>query len=268
MGFIYIIKCKINNKVYIGQTNKTIEKRWDEHKKLSQYYLQFKNNKEKIETKCFKNIKYSYLYKSMAKHGIDNFYIDILEEIESKNNNKLLDQKEIEYIEKYKSTNSKNGYNLQSGGSANCKQSEKTKKIISQTKCENVDKQRNEKLQGLPAHTSYRNHKTRGEQILINIVDKNFSKTFNIKDYNSLEETKKVVIEYMKKIENEGVQKNKKDPSLPKGLQKIKEGYRVNIVHKGKNYDKKFINKKNTQEENKKNAFEYYNKLKLDLNSK
>ena len=31
MGYIYKITNKINNKIYIGQTNRTIEIRWKEH---------------------------------------------------------------------------------------------------------------------------------------------------------------------------------------------------------------------------------------------
>lgn len=31
MGYIYKITNQINNKVYIGQTSRTIEKRWKDH---------------------------------------------------------------------------------------------------------------------------------------------------------------------------------------------------------------------------------------------
>lgn len=33
MGYIYKITNQINNKVYIGQTSRTIEKRWKDHQK-------------------------------------------------------------------------------------------------------------------------------------------------------------------------------------------------------------------------------------------
>lgn len=91
MGYIYKITNIINNKVYIGQTTKTVEARWKQHKR---------NSVSK---------KYA-LYYAMRKYGIDNFKIETLEQC----NNKDLDEKEIEWIAFYNSY--REGYNMTLGG--------------------------------------------------------------------------------------------------------------------------------------------------------
>ena len=94
MGYIYKITNKINNKIYIGQTKKTIEQRFQEHLK-----------KAKIHTN-------RYLYDAMNKYGYDNFMVSQIEEC---SNNKL-DEREIYWIAYYKSNNKKYGYNMTAGG--------------------------------------------------------------------------------------------------------------------------------------------------------
>lgn len=96
MGFIYIIKNNINSKVYIGQTRRTIERRWYEHK---------------YESTQKENSGYDMLiHKAFRKYGIDNFYIEILEEC----NNSMLDEREKYWISFYKSNIE--GYNTLIGG--------------------------------------------------------------------------------------------------------------------------------------------------------
>ena len=94
MGYIYKITNIINNKVYIGKTSKTIEKRFEEHKKKASEY----SNR--------------HLYNAMNFYGIDNFQI---EQIESCPNDQL-NKKEIYWISFFDSTNSDKGYNLTLGG--------------------------------------------------------------------------------------------------------------------------------------------------------
>jgi group I intron endonuclease len=60
---LYIIKNKINNKIYIGSSNNILLRWW-----------QHKNNAIKGSTKCPK------LYSAIRKYGIDNFEWNILEE--------------------------------------------------------------------------------------------------------------------------------------------------------------------------------------------
>ncbi len=96
MGYIYKITNLINQKIYIGQTVKTVQKRFTQHKNNS--------NKE-----YFSQI---VLYKAFNKYGIENFTCDEIEEVE----NSLLDDREKYWIEYYDSYF--NGYNSTLGGRA------------------------------------------------------------------------------------------------------------------------------------------------------
>ena len=92
-GFIYIIKNTVNSKVYIGQTRTSVEQRWREHLRHAQYGDQIIN-------------------RAMKKYGADKFYIETLEIC----NIKLLDYREMYYIDLYDSTNKSKGYNVSIGG--------------------------------------------------------------------------------------------------------------------------------------------------------
>jgi len=96
-GFIYMIKNKINSKIYIGQTYRNINKRIYEYKAACKY------NK-------FNN---KYLGNAFNKYGWDNFEFSIIDTATSING---LNDKEIYYIKKYNSHNKKYGYNLHLGG--------------------------------------------------------------------------------------------------------------------------------------------------------
>lgn len=95
-GCIYIIRNKINNKVYIGQTTQAMDERFKQHCKPSEH----------------KRHKYT-LYRAMTKYGVENFYYEIIEENIPVNK---LNTKEIYYIEKYNSYVKNNGYNSTKGG--------------------------------------------------------------------------------------------------------------------------------------------------------
>jgi group I intron endonuclease len=92
-GKIYKITNKINNKVYIGCTVTTLEKRYYEH-----LY------------RCFKTDYKSKLYNSIKKYGEENFEIELIEECEISNIYEI----ERKYIEQYDSF--KNGLNSTLGG--------------------------------------------------------------------------------------------------------------------------------------------------------
>lgn len=94
MACIYKITNTINNKVYIGETTRTINARWRQHKaraKDSQYT--------------------EYLYRAIRKYGIENFTIEELIQCADEDRFKI----ETEYITKYRSWvgfEDCNGYNL------------------------------------------------------------------------------------------------------------------------------------------------------------
>jgi len=96
-GFIYMIKNKVNNKIYIGQTIRNINKRIYEYKAALKYD-KFNNN---------------YLGNSFKKYGWDNFEFSIIDTAQTIEE---LNSKEIKYIIKYNTTDKKIGYNIESGG--------------------------------------------------------------------------------------------------------------------------------------------------------
>lgn len=92
MAYIYKITNDINQKIYIGKTEFSIEKRFKEHCKDA-----FKNRKEQRP-----------LYMAMRKYGIEHFHIELIEETDKP------EEREIYWIEQYRSF--KNGYNATIGG--------------------------------------------------------------------------------------------------------------------------------------------------------
>lgn len=73
---VYKITCKLNNKIYIGQTTETLQKRWKRH-------IGYQLNDG------------TYLHNSMKKYGVENF---IIEQIDSANNQEELNILELFYI--------------------------------------------------------------------------------------------------------------------------------------------------------------------------
>jgi group I intron endonuclease len=108
MGRIYLIKNHITGKVYVGQTRYTIQHRFTQHIELAG-----KDN--------------SVLHKSIKKHGVENFSIELLEEVE----NAKLNEREVYWIAKYNSV-IPNGYNMTAGGGgiSGYKHTEITKKTL------------------------------------------------------------------------------------------------------------------------------------------
>ena len=94
MAYVYKITNTINNKLYIGKTVNTIEKRFNQHK-----------NESKTE-----RAKNRPLYRAINKYGIENFEIEIIEEC----NYDILNEREIYWINYYDTYN--NGYNATLGG--------------------------------------------------------------------------------------------------------------------------------------------------------
>lgn len=94
MSIIYKITNDINGKVYIGKTEFTIEKRFNEHCRDA-----YKPHEEQRP-----------LYRAMRKYGINHFHIETIEECSSDE----VSQREIYWIEYYGSYS--DGYNATLGG--------------------------------------------------------------------------------------------------------------------------------------------------------
>ena len=119
-GIIYKISCSENNKSYIGQTIKTMEERWNDHKRDFKRFLKYK-----YDTKDNKKRNFcTYLYNAINKYGIENFHI---ETICCAKNKEQLNSLENENIIKF-NTLSPNGFNLTSGGEGGWKFSQDTLK--------------------------------------------------------------------------------------------------------------------------------------------
>lgn len=102
IGYIYVIKNDINDKLYIGQTRVSLKRRFNGH-------LQ-KSRVEKPKTVISKAIK---------KYGESHFYIEELLHVHNSNLDELVDDLnfyEIFMINKYETTVDKGGYNVSLGG--------------------------------------------------------------------------------------------------------------------------------------------------------
>lgn len=95
---LYLIKNKLNCKIYVGQTKKSPSRRLMEHKSCA------RNKKHN----CYK------LENAINKYGEGNFFV---EEIATTKNQDDANELEIFFIKEYDSIT--NGYNLQSGGQGN-----------------------------------------------------------------------------------------------------------------------------------------------------
>ena len=103
-GVIYKITNQINGKNYVGQTTRTIKKRFVEHAKAKT---------------CLGN--------AIRKHGKKNFTIEILEECETP---EQLNEREIFWIARFNCKHP-NGYNLTDGGENGWSHTEETCEKIS-----------------------------------------------------------------------------------------------------------------------------------------
>ena len=89
--FIYKITNKINGKIYIGQTIRPIQQRFNRHM-----------------NDAINNVIDTHFSRAIRKYGKDNFYIECIDKAKNQEN---LTQKEQYWIQKYNSTNPLIGYN-------------------------------------------------------------------------------------------------------------------------------------------------------------
>lgn len=100
-----------NGKVYIGQTKKTIQNRWKNGKGYTCHH-------------------HGWFWKAIEKYGWDNIEHEILYDDLTK---KLADYYEKYFINIYRSTDKRYGYNCQTGGSRDYRYSEWSRKNISES---------------------------------------------------------------------------------------------------------------------------------------
>lgn len=93
--FIYKIENKINGKLYVGKTQKSLEERFTGHKERA-----------RAKYNC-------HLYNSMNHYGFVNFEIKIIEECKTEDE---LNEREIYWIKFLKTLDRKKGYNMTIGG--------------------------------------------------------------------------------------------------------------------------------------------------------
>lgn len=96
IGKIYKITNRINGKIYVGQTVKTLEERFQKH-------CWGTTNKDKYHLNMA-------IKKAIRKYGKENFTIELIEEVETDR----LDEREVYWISFYDSYNK--GYNCTLGG--------------------------------------------------------------------------------------------------------------------------------------------------------
>lgn len=92
MAYIYKIVNDVNDKIYVGKTERTLEQRFNEHC--------YEMNRRVEENRP--------LYAAMRKYGVEHFHIELIEETNSP------EEREIYWIEQLRSY--KKGYNATLGG--------------------------------------------------------------------------------------------------------------------------------------------------------
>jgi len=103
-GIIYLARNTVNDKVYIGQTTSSLNRRRNGHYSASR-----------------KESDHLYFHRAIRKYGEDAFNWSILETVHADSKEELesiLNEKEAQYISTYDSNNCDIGYNLTSGGDA------------------------------------------------------------------------------------------------------------------------------------------------------
>jgi group I intron endonuclease len=113
-GLIYLITNTVNGKVYVGQTNRSLKKRWQAHCKAAQAGEPWA------------------LARAIRKYGKEAFTIAVLEAAAVED----LGAAEIKWIEHYESfTDRSKGYNLTAGGEGGIrgyKHSEESKRLMAE----------------------------------------------------------------------------------------------------------------------------------------
>lgn len=179
MPLIYKITNIKNGKIYIGQTKYSVESRFSKHCSNS------RSSKE--------SYKRLYLYKSINKHGLDNFKVEPI--VEGNFNKVMLDELEKHYIRLYNSTNPTKGYNSCPGGNSSTYirteeiKERISKKLIGNTCAKGIRKSESHKIKlKASMNNLYRNGYRMGACKYCTILDLNGN---ILKKYNTVTEAGK-----------------------------------------------------------------------------
>jgi hypothetical protein len=194
MGFIYILRNRCSQKVYIGQTTTSLERRWYEHQRDAR-----KLARRRALGKKTPGIEQSHLYNAMVRYGIDNFWMESLEEAPDEK----LDALETEYISRYDSI--ARGYNMTTGGGA-FRHSPDTIALMKEVKKANVENYRHPKLEGMPAHVGYLSGKNGYEAVRI-VNYPPYNGIFSNRKYGSFEAAKQAARKFLEQLEAAEAQK-------------------------------------------------------------
>ncbi len=221
--YVYIITNNQNNRVYIGQTARTIPDRWRDHVASARRLAA-----SRLTGKKYYNIRKSALYNAMVHYGIHNFRISALATVPLEE----LNDAEVSYIAEYDSV-VPNGYNLQSGGGAKSKHSAQSIELMKERKFENADKHRNPMIAGMPPHVRYLNPANGiHEGIAVNRHPLCKHKVFYLHDYADVEELREDVRTFIRNLEESGIEhptktftrKKKVDENFEVKMKKRQEG--------------------------------------------
>lgn len=125
-GYIYLVRNKTNNKIYIGQTINGFDKRYSNNIAI--------------------NTSNKHLKRSIEKYGIDNFEID--KEFDVAYSKEELDNLEDMYIKIYNATDENFGYNKRFGG-ANGSPTKETREKLRQANLGKTHSEESKKKQSL-----------------------------------------------------------------------------------------------------------------------
>lgn len=252
IGHIYRITNIIRRKVYIGKTTQEPTQRMQGHKTCCNHY---KDHPDQYNvhggdrSACYK------LYNSMIKYGFENFKFEVLCSVPVNR----LDETEKQYIKDYDSI--KTGYNILEGGDGPGKFTPEIKaKMLASIKAAmptTVDKiRKNEQSKNLPVGISWDNDLIGYRVRLIGLCN---NKNFAVAKYSSQDEAKEAAKAFLDTLKASGVpyvspkvkdkKKSEGGEALPRGINKVLNGYVACRQYKRIQYRYRFSDKAKTDEQ-------------------
>jgi group I intron endonuclease len=117
-GCVYLITNLYDGKVYVGQTIRSVEERWQAHIAVAR-----KGDDSSM-----------HVVRAIRKYGPDNFTIEVLDTADSADS---LNKKERQWISNYDSCNPDIGYNVLEGGTTRTEEDRRRQSINTQRRWKN-----------------------------------------------------------------------------------------------------------------------------------